>query len=244
MLLPLALAAVVIAVVALVTRRWRLARLVSVIGLLGIAVSLAIDLPKGLDDGTAGSAFEGANATLTEGFYAQLAASAAMVLCGWMLSLNLRRGAGAAQRRRAPQPQAAPAPGTVGGRRRSVSRLRAELLLPLACAGGCALLVASEFMDTFELNGPGPTLQVVQTAADQHYYSLLVLAGFALAGARRRGRSPAPSPPPPRSPSAAPAALLIFLLIDLPDAGKVGTIERRQLHPGRRPSPPPASGSS
>lgn len=98
-LLPLALIAVVIAVAALVTQRWRLARLVSVIGVLGIAVSLAIDLPKGLDAGTAGSAFQGANATLTEGFYAQLAASAAMVLCGWMLSINLRQGAGAGRRR-------------------------------------------------------------------------------------------------------------------------------------------------
>lgn len=116
-LLPLALIAVAIAVVALVTRRWRLARLVSVIGLLGIAVSLAIDIPKGLDAGTAGSAFQGANATLTEGFYAQLAASAAMVLCGWMLSMNLRRGAGAAQRRqvRSHRPPPRRAPSVAGG---------------------------------------------------------------------------------------------------------------------------------
>ena len=116
-LLPLALAAVAIAVASLVTRRWRLARLVSVIGLLGIAVSLAIDLPKGLDAGTAGSSFEGANATLTEGFYVQIAASAALVLCGWMLSINLRRGAGAAQRRRAPSHGPSPrrAPSVAGG---------------------------------------------------------------------------------------------------------------------------------
>ena len=115
-LLPLAAAAVVIAIVALVTRRWRLARLVSVIGLLGIAVSLAIDLPKGLDAGTAGSAFQGANATLVEGFYVQIAASAAMVLCGWVLSVNLRRQ-GAAQRRqvRSPKPPPRRAPSVAGG---------------------------------------------------------------------------------------------------------------------------------
>ena len=104
-----------------------------------------------------------------------------------------------------------------------MSRFRAELLLPLACAGGCALLAASEFMDTFELNGPGPSLQVVQTAADQHYYSLLVLAGFALAAlvaAVLTGSKPAAT----AVAVCGAGALLIFLLIDLPDAGKVGTI--------------------
>lgn len=104
-----------------------------------------------------------------------------------------------------------------------MSRFRTELLLPLACAGGCALLAASEFMDTFELNGPGPSLQVVQTAADQHYYSLLVLAGFALAAlvaAVLTGSKPAAT----AVAACGAGALLIFLLIDLPDAGKVGTI--------------------
>ena len=75
-LLPLAAIAVVIALMAIISRRWQLGRLVSVIGLAGIAISLAIDLPKGLDAGTAGNAFAGAKATLTNGFYAQLAASA------------------------------------------------------------------------------------------------------------------------------------------------------------------------
>jgi 3-oxoacyl-[acyl-carrier protein] reductase len=75
--------------------------IVSLIGLLGIAISLAIDLPKGLDAGTAGSAFAGANATMTEGFYAQLASCAVLVLCGWILAadLRLRSGAKASRRR-------------------------------------------------------------------------------------------------------------------------------------------------
>ena len=109
-----------------------------------------------------------------------------------------------------------------------MSRLRAELLLPLACAGACAALAASEFMDTFTLNGPGPTPQVVQTASDQHHYALLVLAGFALVAlviAVLAGSKPA---------AAAVAfcgagALLVFLLIDLPDAGKVGAINSVNL---------------
>jgi hypothetical protein len=99
-LIPLAVAAAAIAVLALLTRRWRLSRLVWLIGLAGIAISLAIDLPKGLDAGTAGTAFAGAKATLTDGFYVQLAASAVLVLCGWVLGANLRQGAVAPSPRR------------------------------------------------------------------------------------------------------------------------------------------------
>ncbi len=103
-----------------------------------------------------------------------------------------------------------------------MSRLRAELFLPLACAGACAMLAASEFMDTFKLNGPGPALQV-QTAEDQHHFALLVLAAFALAAllvAVLSGSKPAAT----AVAICGAIALLIFLLIDLPDAGKVGTI--------------------
>jgi MFS family permease len=103
-------------------------------------------------------------------------------------------------------------------------RVRAEHLLPLACAAACAMLAASEFMDTFELNGPGPALQAVQPASDQHHYALLVLAGFALvalAFAVLAGSKPAAT----AVAVCGAGALLIFLLIDLPDAGKVGTIE-------------------
>lgn len=104
-----------------------------------------------------------------------------------------------------------------------MSRFRAEHLLPLACAAACAALAASEFMDTFKLNGPGPSLQEVQSAADQHHYALLVLAGFALVAlliAVVAGSKPAAT----AVAICGVIALLIFLLIDLPDAGKVGTI--------------------
>jgi hypothetical protein len=109
-----------------------------------------------------------------------------------------------------------------------MSRLRAELLLPLACAGACAVLAASEFMDTFTLNGPGPTPEVVQTASDQHHYALLVLAGFALVAlviAVLAGSKPAAA----GVAFCGAGALLIFLLIDLPDAGKVGAINSVNL---------------
>jgi hypothetical protein len=117
-LIPLAAIAVAIALLALLSGRWRLGRLVSLIGLLGIAISLAIDLPKGLDAGTAGTAFAGAKATMTEGFYAQLAASAVLVLCGWVLSVDLRLRAGvpAGKRRfRRPWARQRRAPSVAGG---------------------------------------------------------------------------------------------------------------------------------
>ena len=117
-LVPLAAIALAIAVVALISGRWRLGRLVSVIGLIGIAISLAIDLPKGLDAGTAGAAFAGAKATLTDGFYAQLAASAVLVLCGWVLSINLRQRADVVTghgRARRPRLRPRRAPSVAGG---------------------------------------------------------------------------------------------------------------------------------
>jgi hypothetical protein len=104
-----------------------------------------------------------------------------------------------------------------------VSRLRAEHLLPLACAAAIAMLAASEFMDTFNLNGPGPTLEIRQSAVDQHHYALLVLAGFALVAlliAVLTGSKPAAT----AVAICGAGALLIFLLIDLPDAGRVDTI--------------------
>lgn len=103
-------------------------------------------------------------------------------------------------------------------------QLRAERLLPLACAGGCAMLAASEFMTTFELNGaPGQTFEL-QKASDQHHYALLVLAAFALIAlviAVASGSQPAAI----AVAAAGVVALLLFLLIDLPDAGKVGTLD-------------------
>jgi len=102
--------------------------------------------------------------------------------------------------------------------------LRAERLLPLACAAAIAMLAASEFMTLFELNGgPGQTFEL-QTASDQHSYALLVLALFALialAIAVVSGSRPAAA----AVAIAGVGALLLFLLIDLPDAGKVGTLD-------------------
>lgn len=72
--------------------RWRLGRLVALCGAIGIAVTLLIDLPSGLDGGRAGVSYADSDARLTEGFYAQLSASILLLLSGSLLGGAVRRG--------------------------------------------------------------------------------------------------------------------------------------------------------
>jgi hypothetical protein len=91
LLIPLAAFAVVMAAVAVFARRRRAGELVALAGLVGIGVTLLIDMPRGLDAGLAGARFAGAHPVLKDGFYAQLAACAGLVICGLALSLNMRQ---------------------------------------------------------------------------------------------------------------------------------------------------------
>jgi hypothetical protein len=84
--------------------RWKLGRAIAAVGLAGIVVTLAIDLPQGLDSGRAGEDYLGTDARLIEGFWSQLAASVALVAFGPLLGLYARRahdGAPTAPRSRA-----------------------------------------------------------------------------------------------------------------------------------------------
>jgi hypothetical protein len=100
-MLPLATAALVVIVLA-ARGRWRLARLLIPLGLIVIAVGVLVDRPAGLDEGGAATAYEGAEAVLLEGFWAQLAAGAALIASGPLLAARLRpQGAPIAPRRRA-----------------------------------------------------------------------------------------------------------------------------------------------
>jgi hypothetical protein len=99
-LLPLAAAAAVL-VVATYLGRTRLAGAVALCGLLGVAVTLAIDLPQGLDAGRPGLAFSGSEAELLQGFWAELACSAILMLCGGLLALYSRDVAAPRRGRRA-----------------------------------------------------------------------------------------------------------------------------------------------
>ena len=80
--LPLALAAIA-AVAACAAGYRRAAWWLAPIGLITIAVSLIVDAPKGLDEGSAAIAYEGASASLLGGFWVQLA-------CGVLWSLSRR----------------------------------------------------------------------------------------------------------------------------------------------------------
>ncbi len=86
LLVPVALLAAALALVVLRNGRRRgLGRIVFGLGLLSLAVILLVDLPAGLDVGTQASLFSGAKAVLYDGFYAQIAAAAGLMLSGALL---------------------------------------------------------------------------------------------------------------------------------------------------------------
>lgn len=103
---------------------------------------------------------------------------------------------------------------------------RAELLLPLVILIAGVTLGISQFLAIFELTPPGGEPLREQLASDQHGYALLLLTIFSLLstaiavvrGARIAAYAAA---------IFGVAALLLFLLIDLPDAGKLGDLEDR-----------------
>jgi hypothetical protein len=100
---------------------------------------------------------------------------------------------------------------------------RLERLLPLACLAGAAVLFASELMTTFDLTPPGIDPQCAQSAADRHHYAPIVLAVAAIVAVvvvLLSGSKPAAV----AVAACGVLALLIFLVIDLPDANNVGTI--------------------
>jgi hypothetical protein len=86
LLVPVALLAAALALLALRNRRRRgLGRVVFALGLLSLAVILLVDLPAGLDAGAESSRFSGAGAVLLDGFYAELASAAGLMLGGLLL---------------------------------------------------------------------------------------------------------------------------------------------------------------
>jgi hypothetical protein len=110
-----------------------------------------------------------------------------------------------------------------------VKRLpRTETLLVLACAAAAAMLGASQFTDIFHLTPPGGEALQAISSKDQHGYATLVLAIFALIlllvslSARddqlRQVAAMAVA-------ICGLIALLIFLIGDLPDVNKIGTLD-------------------
>ncbi len=104
------------------------------------------------------------------------------------------------------------------------SPLKAEILLPATIVLAALLLGISEFMKTFEFAPPGGDPLSDQLAGDRHGYAMLVLAAFALAslafaiatGQRAWAWAVA---------GVGMAALVLFLVVDLPDVNEIGDIE-------------------
>lgn len=103
-----------------------------------------------------------------------------------------------------------------------------QTLLVFACAAAAAMLGASQFTDIFHLTPPGGEALQAISSKDQHGYATLVLAIFALAllvvSLTARDEQL-------RQVAAMAVgicgliALLIFLIGDLPDVNKVGTLD-------------------
>jgi hypothetical protein len=104
-LLPVAALAAVL-IVAAYRGRTRLAGGVAICGLVGLTVAIAIDLPQGLEVGRAGLAFSGTEAQLLQGFWAEIACSAVLILCGGLLG-HYSRGMSRERRRRRSRPDGA-----------------------------------------------------------------------------------------------------------------------------------------
>jgi len=109
-------------------------------------------------------------------------------------------------------------------RRRFLLLPRLEQLLPLACIVTASVLFASELMTTFEFIPPGGEPLAEQTAADRHAYALAVVAVLAIA-ATLVAVFGASKPAAVSVGAAGVIALLVLLIVDLPDAGAVGTLE-------------------
>jgi hypothetical protein len=109
-------------------------------------------------------------------------------------------------------------------RQRTLRLPPVQYLLAAACLLSALVLAASEFMTIFEFTPPGGEPLQAKDASEQHSYAPLVIAAFAvgaLAIASLTGSKPAAT----AVAIAGGIALLIFLLLDLPDAGKIGTLD-------------------
>jgi hypothetical protein len=104
--LPLAIGALLVVVAC--ARGRRVAWWLAPIGLVTIAISLIVDVPKGLDEGDAAVAYQGAEASLLGGFWVQIACGVLLVALAPLIAKLMApaEGAGAA---RSPRRRLSPA---------------------------------------------------------------------------------------------------------------------------------------
>ena len=89
-MIPVALGCLVLLGVAVRRRRWRLCRAIAVAGAAVIAVSLLVDRPAGLDLDGLDQAYDGVEAALLGGFYAQLFSGLLLIASSLLLARELR----------------------------------------------------------------------------------------------------------------------------------------------------------
>ncbi len=111
--------------------------------------------------------------------------------------------------------------------RRGSASLRStslERLLPWACIAAALLLAGSELLTMFEFVNSGGEPLDSQGAGERHGNALFVIAAFAI-GATLFAVWTGSRPAAIGVATMGGIALLVFLLIDLPDAGQVGTLD-------------------
>ncbi len=107
LLVPLGALAALLGLLAIRRDRRRLGLSVAALGLVALATVLLVDLPAGLDERAESARFAGATAVLEDGFYAELAAAAGLVVAGLLyyarpcrIRISLSGRAASARRRR------------------------------------------------------------------------------------------------------------------------------------------------
>jgi hypothetical protein len=101
---------------------------------------------------------------------------------------------------------------------------RMERLLPWACAAAAVVLFGSQLMTIFELTPQGGEPLQERTMLDHHGPALMVVAGFALLAIFATVFA-ASQPASVAVAAMGILSVLFFLVIDLPDAGQIGTID-------------------
>ncbi len=90
LLVPVAVAALAL-LFGVARGRWQLGRVVSLLGVLAIAIALVVDVPAGLDESAQSVAYAGVEAHLIEGFWVQLFSAAVLVFGGLLVSRYARK---------------------------------------------------------------------------------------------------------------------------------------------------------
>jgi hypothetical protein len=87
-------AAAVVVIVFSYRGRWRLARLLAILGLAALAVAIFGDHDAGLRAGRVGIAYQGAKPVLLDGYWAEIVSAAVLAISGRLLAHYLGRAAG------------------------------------------------------------------------------------------------------------------------------------------------------